>query len=86
MSHYLSVEVLDSDGDPVKHAKVSVWLESNLGLRGGRLEPAFTDDSGHAEFETAQDYDDSHELYIRVKDQRFGPFEISGGSYTVQLD
>ncbi len=62
LSHSISVEVLDPDGEPVKSAKVSVHIS---GLwKGGNLEPDFTDDTGHAEFQTAEDYEDSRELHI----------------------
>lgn len=54
-------------------------------LSGGSLEE-FTDDSGHAEFETAGDYEPYRELKIYVRGQSFGPYDIGGGSYTVQLE
>lgn len=83
MSHNLTVQVLDSDGDPVSGEDVMISIEGVLS--GGYLEET-TDSDGIAEFETAQDYEDSRELSIIVQNQRFGPYEIEGGSYTVTLD
>ena len=84
MSHSLSVEVLNSDGEPVEGVEVDVHV---CGIfKGGDLDSDFTDDTGHATFETAADYEDSRDIYIAVRGQRFGPFEIGGGSYTVTLD
>ncbi len=83
MSHNLTVEVLDSDGDPVEGAKVTIIIDGIIS--GGSL-VEFTDDSGHAEFETAGDYEDSRALNIYVRDESFGPYTIGGGSYTVQLE
>ena len=84
MSHSLSVEVLDSEGEPVECVEVKVHIH---GLwKGGDLESAFTDSDGHAEFETAADYEDSRELDIHVRGESFGPYSIGGGAYTVTLD
>ena len=55
-------------------------------LSGGALEEAFTGENGHAEFETADDYEDYRKSNIYVRDQSFGPYDIGGGSYTVQLE
>ena len=82
MSHHLSVEVLESDGDPVEGVKVKIIIDGIW--KGGSMESR-TDDTGHAEFATAQDYEDYRELNIYVRGQRFGPFHIGGGSYTVTL-
>jgi len=83
MGHALDVQVLDEDGRPVKGAKVVVDIEGIW--KGGTLEE-YTDDDGHAEFMTATDYESSRELTIRVRGQSFGPYDIGGGAYTVQLD
>jgi hypothetical protein len=84
VSHELSVEVLDADGEPVDGVEVNIHVTGIL--KGGDLEPDFTDATGHAEFETSADYEDSRDIYITVSGQRFGPFEIGGGAYTVTLD
>ncbi len=83
MGHPLTVEVLDSDGDPVKGARMKIDIKGIW--KGGTLEE-YTDSSGHAEFETAADYEESREINIYVRDQSFGPYEIGGGAYTVQLE
>jgi hypothetical protein len=83
MPHNLTVEVLDSNGDPKQHVKVEIIIE---GFFSGGSIKAFTDDSGHAEFETAGDYKSYHKLNIYVRGQSFGPYNIGGGSYTVQLE
>ena len=83
MGHRLNVFVTDSDGEPVTGRKVTVNIE---GLwKGGTLNE-YTDEDGHAEFETAADYESYRELTIHVAGQSFGPYDISGGSYTVELD
>lgn len=83
MGHSLDVQVLDSDGDPIKGCKVKIVIDGIW--KGGSLEE-FTDSDGHAEFETAADYEDSRELNIYVRGQSFGPYTIEGGAYTVQLE
>jgi hypothetical protein len=83
MGHCLDVQVLDRDGDPIKGVGVKIIIDGIL--TGGALE-AFTDDEGHAEFETADDYEPYRDLNIYVRGQSFGPYDISGGSYTVQLE
>jgi hypothetical protein len=83
MGHNLSVYVLDSEGDPVEGTEVRIDIEGIW--KGGTLEE-YTDDDGHAEFETADDYEPSRKLMIYVRDESFGPYEIEGGAYTVQLD
>jgi len=82
VSHNLDVYVTDSDGDAVKGVKVRIVIDGFW--KGGALEE-FTDDDGHAEFETADDYESSRELNIFVRGEKFGPYDIGGGSYTVQL-
>jgi hypothetical protein len=88
MSHFLTVEVLDSDGDPIENAPVKIRIKEGglLGFTGGWLGPERTDETGHAEFETSQDYDDDHKLTIHVRGQEFGPYRIGRGSYTVTLE
>lgn len=83
MSHNLDVYVRDDDGDPIEGTEVTIVIDGILS--GGSLE-AYTDDGGHAEFETAGDYEDSRKLKIYVRGQSFGPYYISGGAYTVQLE
>jgi hypothetical protein len=83
MGNSLNVEVLGENGRAVEGAKVTILIDGIFS--GGRLEE-FTDDDGHAEFETADDYEDSRELTIRVRGQTFGPYRIGGGAYTVQLE
>lgn len=83
MGHNLDVQVLDSDGDPVKGVKVKVVID---GIWSGGILEEFADSDGHAEFETADDYEGSRKLKIFVRGQSFGPYSISGGTYAVQLD
>ena len=83
MSHSLDVYVRDDDGRPVEGVEVKIIIDGIFS--GGSLE-AYTDDDGHAEFETADDYEDSRQLSIYVRGQDFGPYYIGGGAYTVQLD
>lgn len=83
MSNYFDVQVLNSEGDPVEGAGVDVLVR---GLVTGGEMSEYTDTDGHAEFETAGDYEDSREIVITVRGQRFGPFEIGGGAFTVTLD
>jgi hypothetical protein len=83
MPHNLSVEVLDPEGSPKEGVRVKIIIDGIFS--GGSLE-AFTDDSGHAEFQTADDYESYRELNIYVRGQSFGPYDIGGGSYTVQLE
>ncbi len=63
-----------------------VWgCSSKVFWKGGGLE-GFTDDDGHAEFETSDDYEDSRQLTIYVHGQSCGPYSIGDGRWTVQLD
>lgn len=84
MGHELSVGVLDSDGEPVEGVEVDIHVSGIF--KGGDLELELTDETGHAEFETAADYEDSRDIYITVRGHRFGPYEIGDGAYTVTLD
>jgi hypothetical protein len=79
----LDVQVLDSDGRPVRGTAVTVDIEGIF--TGGTLED-YTDSDGHAQFETDGNYEDYRELRIYVRGQSFGPYEVGGGAYTVQLD
>ena len=83
MSHSLDVQVLDSDGEPLGGVKVKIVIDGILS--GGSLEER-TNEDGHAEFETAADYESYRDLNIYVKGQSFGPYNIGDGAYTVQLD
>ena len=83
MPHNLTVQVLDSDGNPKEGVGVKIRIDGIFS--GGSLE-AFTDEDGHAEFVTGGDYELSRELNISVRGQSFGPYDIGGGSYTVQLE
>ncbi len=83
MGHSLEVQALNRDGAPLSGARVRIVIEGIF--TGGSLE-SFTDRNGHAEFETAQDYESHRKLTIYVRGQGFGPYRISGGAYTVQLE
>lgn len=83
MGQCVTVEVLDSDGDPVGHALVKIDIEGII--KGGTLEE-YTDDTGHAEFETAADYSDYTEVMIYVRGESFGPYHLNEGAFTVTLD
>lgn len=82
MGNRLDVYVLDSDGDPVTGCTVKIYIEGFW--KGGSLEES-TDDNGHAEFETASDYEDSRELHIQVRGETFGPYSIDGGALPSHL-
>jgi len=83
MSHSLDVYALDREGKPLTGARVKIFIEGIL--KGGTI-IEYTDGDGHAEFETADDYESSRNIYIYVREQSFGPYNISGGAYTVQLE
>ena len=83
MGHSLDVYVLNRDGDPLSGAKVKIIIDGFW--KGGSI-VEYTDGDGHAEFETADDYESSRRLNIYVRGQSFGPYAIGGGAYTVQLD
>jgi hypothetical protein len=55
MPHRLDADMLDSDGDPGAGTEVTVDIEGVW--TGGTLD-AYSDDEGHAEFETATGYED----------------------------
>jgi uncharacterized GH25 family protein len=84
MGNNLSVQVLDSDGDPVEGARVAIRVHGILS--GGFLETEYTDSDGQAEFTTFEDYDDSREITIYVNSDFEGEYLIGGGRYTIQLD
>ena len=78
---YWTVEVFDSDGDPMVGVEV---ITSFTSMWRGQLE-AFTDSSGHASF--GFDDCDEGEAKIYVRGQSFGPYYIRDGEgYTVNLD
>jgi hypothetical protein len=83
MGHSLDVYVTDAKDAPVRGAEVEVIIEGIW--KGGSIR-SYTDRDGHAEFETADDYESSRKLKIRVRGRSFGPYRIGGGAYTVQLD
>lgn len=83
MGHSLDVHVLDSNGAAMEAIKVEIVI---AGIFSGGSLQEFTDSDGHAEFETASDYESSRELNIYVRGQSFGPYYIGGGAYTIQLD
>lgn len=82
MAHNLSVQVLDKNGRTIKGACVVIYIEGMFS--GGKLE-GYTGGEGVAEFKTGGDYESSRKLHIKVRGETFGPYRISGGSYTVQL-
>ena len=67
MGNQIDVYVVNGDGDPVTGKEVKITVTSGFDLIGGEM-IEYTDDDGHASFETYSDYDDSHEIYIRVGD------------------
>ena len=82
MGHSLDVYVVDEDENPVAGVRVKIVIEGIW--KGGSLEER-TDDEGHAEFETVEDYESYRELRIYVKGESFGPYTIDGGAWTVQV-
>jgi len=82
MSMELDVYVVDSDGDPIANARVTIFITGIL--KGGDVSE-YTDDDGHAHIETTNDYEDSREVYIHVRDDVFGPYAIGQGSFTVEV-
>jgi hypothetical protein len=83
MGQSVDVQVLDSEGDPVAGAHVKIDIEGIW--KGGTLE-AYTDEDGHAEFETAEDYEDDREVMVYVRGESFGPYDLGEGAFTVTLD
>ena len=82
MGNRIDVCVLDSAGDPVAGRLVKITVTGILS--GGELKE-YTDEDGHASFETYDDYEDSRDIYIRVGDH-LSKQEIGGGAFTIQLD
>jgi hypothetical protein len=80
MGHALNVYVIDENESPVSGVEVKIVIDGIW--KGGSL-TEFTDDSGHAEFETADDYESSRQLNIYVRGESFGPYSIGGGAYVV---
>ncbi len=83
MGQSVDVYVIDSDGDPVDGARVKIDIAGIW--KGGTLEE-YTDEEGHAEFETAADYEDGREVMVYVRGEAFGPYDLSDGAFTVALD
>jgi hypothetical protein len=83
MGQSVDVLVLDSEGDPVVGAGVKIDIEGRW--KGGTLE-TYTDDDGHAEFETSADYESGREVMIYVRGESFGPYDLTEGAFTVTLD
>lgn len=83
MPHQLSIQVLNWKGEPEEGVLVQVSIDGWFG--GGDLESSITDDDGHAFFETADDYEASRKVNISARGQYFGPFEIGGGAYTINV-
>jgi hypothetical protein len=81
MGHSLDVYVRNSNGSPM----VGVGIEMTIDgiVCGGSLHDC-ADDEGHVQFDTGSGFEDSRELAY-VGDRWFGPFQISGGSYTIRL-
>jgi hypothetical protein len=82
MSHSLDVYVRSSDGNPMIGVGVEVTIN---GIECGGSLHECTDDKGHAHFETASGFVDYRELTY-VGDRWFGPFQFSGGCYTIRLE
>lgn len=88
MSGYdIDVLMLDADGDPVRGARVKIYLDEGNALadfwKAGSLEE-FTDDEGHAEFRTATEH---RYVTIQCRGQEFGPHDVEDGSaFTVKLE
>lgn len=82
MSQCLDVFVCDERGAPVADTQVTIVI--NGIFSGGSLESR-TGVNGHAQFETAGDYDGTRELRIYVNGQDFGPYFLIVGRYTVQV-
>ena len=82
MSNNVTIEVLDRDGRPVRGTNVQIFVS---GILSGGIIDERTDSSGHAEFTTTGDYESSRRFTVTVKNQRFGPFKMGGGAFTVTL-
>jgi len=77
------VFVIDDDDDrPVDGKQVIVNIDEIW--KGGTLR-CRTDDTGHAIFETAADYESSRGFNIKVDRQRFGPYRVGDIRFTVRL-
>lgn len=75
------VQVLDDDGSPVVGKRVHVNFP---GTFGASWLDEFTDEDGHASFETGSD--DHDEVNIQVGGKWFGPYDLEDGAgYTVTL-
>lgn len=83
MTNKLLVQVLNWRGKPEEGVEVNVVVDG--WLSGGDLDAYISDYRGHAYFETADDYEASRKVNIKARGQYFGPFEIGGGSYTINV-
>jgi hypothetical protein len=83
MGNLITVEVLDENGDPVADKLVEVEVVGTFD--GGHLE-GYTDESGHVELETEDDYPGHRKINIKVDDQWFGEYYIEGGAFTVNIE
>lgn len=83
MGMAVDVQVLDSDGEPVAGTLVKIDIAGIW--KGGTLEE-YTDDDGHASFETAEDYEEGRAVTIYVRGEAFGPYDLSEGAFTVTVD
>jgi uncharacterized GH25 family protein len=83
----LDVQVLYSDGKPVKGTKVHAHFDEPNGisdfLRGGGMDE-YTDDNGHAVFETTVKHEGT--VSFSCRGHRTGPHDVEDGSaYTIQF-
>lgn len=75
------VQVLDDDENPVEGKRVHVNFP---GFLGATWLEEFTDEDGHASFETASD--DHNTVNIQVGGEWFGPYDLEDGmGYTVTI-
>lgn len=84
MGNSILVHVQDGNQDPVEGVRVEVYVYSGLWARGGDMEGE-TDENGHAFMETADDYESSRQIKIKVRGEEFGPYEIGDGPFTVEI-
>lgn len=75
------VQVVDEDGNPVAGRRVHASFPEIVGATW--LEE-FTDEDGHANFETASD--EHYKVNLQVGGEWYGPYDLEdGSSYTVVL-
>jgi hypothetical protein len=85
MGNCIDIQVFNSLGEPCELVNVHVFIHG-LGLISGGSIDEYTDSDGHVSIETHHDYEPSREFTINVRGQIFGPYEIGGGDFTVQLE